>query len=207
MRPTPAAVIPESDATTSAGQKLVNFLVRRRVRISVIVFLILILEDVLIGIRPHDVFSIGDAYSMIGLGLFLAGLALRSWAAGTLRKNNELTTNGPYDIIRNPLYVGSLMMMLGICVLIDDPENIWLVLGPVAAMYALGVRREERHLSARFGEQWQAYARSTPRFIPRRWPKDGFRSGSWNQWLNNREYRAVCAGLLGLLALALWQRF
>ena len=42
--------------------------------------------------------------------LFCAGLLLRAWASGHLRKEKELTISGPYQYTRNPLYLGSLVI-------------------------------------------------------------------------------------------------
>lgn len=196
---------PLSGEQPTAWQALLQLLVRWRVRISVIVFLLLISEDVVTGIKPHDLMNYHDFKSVLGLSLVLGGLALRSWAAGTLHKWAQLTTVGPYKIIRHPLYVGSFMVMVGFCELIDDPENIFFVLGPFMLLYFLKIRNEERHLSQRFGEQWTAYANATPRFFPRQLPRDILPNWDLTQWLGNREYRAFGAALLGLVAIETWQ--
>jgi protein-S-isoprenylcysteine O-methyltransferase Ste14 len=197
---------PLSNEQPTAWQAVLQLLVRWRVRISVVVFLLLISEDVLSGVRPHDLMNYQDFKSVLGLTLVLAGLVLRSWAAGTLHKWEQLTTVGPYKIIRHPLYVGSFMIMLGFCELIDDPENIFFILGPFLLLYLLKIRSEESKLSQRFGEQWTAYANSTPRFFPRRLPSNILPNWNLHQWLGNREYRAFGAVLLGLVAIQTWQR-
>lgn len=193
-------------AVKPAGWRgLVQLLVKWRVRISVFVFLLLILEDMVDGIRPHDLMNLHDVKSVLGLTLVFAGLALRSWAAGTLHKWKQLTTDGLYGMIRHPLYVGSFLVMLGFCELIDDPENIYFVLGPFLVLYLLKIRSEERKLSQRFGHEWIAYANSTPRFFPRRLPRNVLPNWSLSQWLRNHEYRAAIASLLGLVAIEAWQ--
>src|SRR5262245_7484852 len=49
------------------------------------------------------------------IGLMIAGLgeALRIWAAGHLVKNKELSRGGPYAHVRNPLYLGTLLIVAG----------------------------------------------------------------------------------------------
>jgi protein-S-isoprenylcysteine O-methyltransferase Ste14 len=185
-------------------QKIAAWLVERRVRISAIVFVALIVEYLLDGIKPHGIFAYRDPVAVTGCLLIFAGLGIRSWSAGILRKNRELTTTGPYAVIRNPLYCGSFLIMCGFCTLLDDPENIFVVLGPVAGLYFLQVLREERNLANLFGAQWDQYARSVPRFIPRSLPTG---SSGWdsNQWLGSREYNALGAALLGMLAVELWR--
>jgi protein-S-isoprenylcysteine O-methyltransferase Ste14 len=198
---------PLQDCADSRWQRFVDFLVRRRVRITIVVFALLIAEDVLVGVEPHDLTNFRDMKTVVGCLLVFGGLLLRSWAAGILQKDSQLSTSGPYGIIRNPLYVGSFLMMIGFCTLIDDRENIWFVLGPLLFLYVLRVMREERSLSELFGDQWRGYVRAVPRFIPRRIPSISFADWNLDQWLHNREYRAVGAVFLGMLALQTWRLF
>ena len=99
------------------------------------------------------------------------------------------------------------MMMIGFTVLIDDPENIWFVLGPILLLYALKVVNEEKTLAARYRNAWQQYARSTPRFIPRTLPRNLFRDWSVAQWKRNGEYNSLAGTLSGLMALKVWILF
>jgi len=46
----------------------------------------------------------------------LVGLALRAWAAGYLHKQEVLTVTGPYAYTRNPLYLGSAVLALGVAI-------------------------------------------------------------------------------------------
>ena len=112
-------------------QGFTAFLIRRRILISGILFGLMIARDVAYGPKPHDLFNVRDPLSVLGVLLVFGGLALRSWSAGILHKNAELTTSGPYGLIRNPLYVGSFMMMCGFCTLIGNPVNFLFILGPV----------------------------------------------------------------------------
>ena len=50
----------------------------------------------------------------LGLPLALLGEALRLWASGHIEKTKALATGGPYAHTRNPLYVGSLLMAIGV---------------------------------------------------------------------------------------------
>ena len=203
-QPTPPNT-PNPPTTDARWRRLVDWFVLRRVPITGAIFLVLIVEDLFEGVRPHDLADVHDAKAMFGLGSLFAGLGLRSWAAGVLHKLTQLTESGPYAMIRHPLYVGSFLMALGFCMLIDDTENIWFVLGPISLLYLFGVVHEERNLSGRFGERWHKYVRSTPPFVPRWLPKNGFADWKYNQWVKNREYRAAGAALLGLIALKAWR--
>jgi protein-S-isoprenylcysteine O-methyltransferase Ste14 len=185
-------------------QKFIKFLLHRRVRITAIVFVALLVEDMWERVDPHNLANLGDYKVLLGLGLVFSGLALRTWAAGTLHKRTQLATTGPYQLFRHPLYIGSFLMMLGFCFLVDDRENIWFVLGPILFLYVLRALHEEKIIAAVFPDQWPAYAQKVPRFIPRRLPTEMFTDWNFSQWINNREYQAVSAVLLGLVAVQVW---
>lgn len=181
-----------------------RFLIRRRILLTGVLFALIIVGDILFGPKPHDVTNYRDPLTVIGVGMVVAGLAMRSWAAGILRKDTELATTGPYGLIRNPLYVGSFLMMFGFCALIGDSVNLFIVLGPVLLIYIVKVRQEEMLLAAVFPQQWPTYSRTTPRFVPRlAWPK---LSSDWRitQWLNAREYEAVLATMAAMVAIKVW---
>jgi protein-S-isoprenylcysteine O-methyltransferase Ste14 len=174
------------------------------VRITVFICGALLVQDVLERVAPHNLANLSDYRVLLGLGLVFSGLGLRSWAAGTLRKRRQLATIGPYGVVRHPLYIGSLLMMLGFCALVNDAGNIWFVLGPILLLYILRAVHEEKKISAMFPTQWPAYAQRVPRFIPRRMPTEMFTDWSLSQWIVNREYQAVSAVLLGLVAVQVW---
>jgi protein-S-isoprenylcysteine O-methyltransferase Ste14 len=186
---------------------LVEFLVRRRILLSAILFVLIVAKNLLQGLKPHDLANLADPYVATGLGLVAAGLGLRSWAAGILRKNAKLTTTGPYALIRNPLYVGSFLMMFGFCALLNNPWDLWFILGPILLLYVVKVRQEERLLARLFPDAWSGYARSTPRFCP--WPARVDVRADWrlSQWMRSREYQALFASVAALLALEMWQAF
>src|SRR5258705_13759457 len=60
---------------------------------------------------------------LVGASVSLLGLSIRAWAAGHIRKNQELATSGPYAYTRNPLYLGSFLLGLGFTI----ASGRWLV--------------------------------------------------------------------------------
>jgi protein-S-isoprenylcysteine O-methyltransferase Ste14 len=184
---------------------LFKFLVRRRIPLSAILFVGLVAKDVAYGFKPHDWVNIRDPYGVCGVLLVMAGLALRSWAAGILHKNSRLTTVGPYSLIRNPLYAGSFLMMLGFCLLLDNLWDISLIVLPVVVLYFVKVRQEEKLLASLFPGEWPAYYASTPRFIPRLARTDVRADWRLSQWMRSREYQALGATIVALVALKVWQ--
>ena len=195
-----------SAATSTGPRPWCARLAKRRVHITFIVAATLVVGSLVAGVRPHDLTNVYDVQSWAGGLLVIAGLAIRSWAAGTLHKHAEVTTVGPYALVRHPLYVGSMLMIVGFCILIGQGGVVWLIAGTFSMLFFAAVNQEERTLAEKFGPAWTNYAAATPRFIPRRLT---IRNGSWSlqQWRRNREYQAVAATALGLLGLQLWQQF
>lgn len=186
---------------------LLQLATRRRIAISFVLFTSLIVADLLLWqTRPCDLFNLFDPSTVLGELLIASGILLRTWAAGTIRKSKSLTMSGPYELVRNPLYVGSFLLMFGFAVLLRDWIAMWVFLGPILAMYLNKVRQEEIYLARNFPEVWPAYAEQTPRYFPHfdRLPSLG--GFSWQQWTSNHEYHVIGASLLGLTAIWGWHR-
>jgi protein-S-isoprenylcysteine O-methyltransferase Ste14 len=111
------------------------------------------------------------AGSLIGV----AGLALTAWAIFTLRRARTtvlphhgasvLVASGPFRFRRNPIYLGEVMIILGLAEL---TKSLWLViLAPIFALLItwLAILPEERHLEAKFGDDYRAYKARTRRWI------------------------------------------
>jgi len=195
-----------STSSTSPAQRFAELLVRRRVPISVVLFAGLVLIDLLVlHSRPRDVLNGADPLAVLGVSLVAAGLAVRTWAAGTLRKQRELARTGPYAWIRHPLYFGSFLMMVGFGTLIHDPITLWVVAGPVAWMYWQSISSEERQIARLFPADWPRYAAAVPRFLPVRPVRPTFADWSLAQWLRNSEYRAWLGSAIALAGIKLWQ--
>ena len=92
-------------------------------------------------------------------------------------------------------------MVVGICLLIGNPENIWICAAVLAILYVPKVRSEEHFLAAKFPAQWPHYAASTPRFLPRLTVRPSLSGWRLSQWMQSREYNAVVATLAAIVAL------
>jgi protein-S-isoprenylcysteine O-methyltransferase Ste14 len=154
--------------------------------------------------NPLDV---AQPWTACALSLILVGLVIRGWSAGTLNKSRELTQHGPYAVVRNPLYLGSFLMMLGFCILCRDALTLAFVAGPMAVLYWNQIHFEERRLAGMFPEQWQSYVRRVPRLIPQLSARGVIGGWEWAQWKRNREYQAVLASTLGLFGIYAWHWF
>jgi protein-S-isoprenylcysteine O-methyltransferase Ste14 len=183
---------------------LAGFIAARRVTLSIVLFGLMIALELSRGAIPRSPFARDDLAGPLGGILVLCGLALRSWAAGILRKGSEITSSGPYRLVRNPLYAGSFLMMIGFALLIASPLSVAITSVPIVLIYIITIRSEERRLAASFPQQWEEYARSTPRLIPRWGRVDLTAHWKIGQWLRHREYQAVIVTIVALAAMELW---
>ena len=138
-----------------------------------------------------------------GVPVSIAGLLLRAWAAGHLEKNQNLATSGPYSYIRNPLYLGTLIVAAGLVIAARRWELAVLFGAAFALIYFPVIDLEEQHLRKLFPE-FRRYSENVPLLIPRgrRMRSPGrFR---WSVYRRNEEYNAA-AGYLAGLSWLLWR--
>jgi len=142
-------------------------------------------------------FSRPDARSLaFGLPVSALGLGLRAWATGHVEKNIKLAESGPYAYVRNPLYLGTLLVAAGFAI----ASRQW-ALGALFAVvflfiYLPAIELEEQHLRKLFPE-FTAYAARVPALWPAlaRVRKPGhFR---WELYVRNREYQAGIGFVVG----------
>jgi len=111
----------------------------------------------------------------LGLFLTIAGLALDISAMVTMTKQQtnilpnrsaeQLVVTGPFRFTRNPIYVGNTALLIGLGLWFS---NSWLILTTIPVVFAvdrLAIRREEAHLSSRFGSTFAAYSAKVPRWL------------------------------------------
>ena len=193
--------------TTPLG-RLGQILSKRRIPLTITLALLLFGINIFVrGLMPRDLLSPQDIPAMSGLALVLFGLAIRSWAAGTLHKIQALTTTGPYQHMRNPLYFGSFLMMLGYCAILWDPLTLAVLMIPMVCVYYVAVRREEQLMAVIFPDAWPSYAAKTPRFIPYRPALPSLAGWSLSQWRKNREYQALLGCGLFFAFLVTWRHW
>jgi len=149
---------------------------------------------------------------VVGLLIVVAGEAVRVWAAGHLYKNERVITSGPYAYVKNPLYLGTFLIMVGFCVMASS--YLFLVVGLVVfvAYYApFKQRRESGRLHERFGESWARYDREVPAYLPRFTPYPHRERQPWSReaFVRNDEHGTVLAVIVGAAALAgrLWSLY
>lgn len=118
-----------------------------------------------------------------GVGLAMLAGAFAAWAALHLGRywdpsisalrDHRVVDDGPYGVVRHPIYLGLLAFFVGTTLAVVDPV-VAFVSGGAAAVALLRARAEERFLIERLGDEYRAYRRSVPMLAP--WPRPGQRA-------------------------------
>jgi protein-S-isoprenylcysteine O-methyltransferase Ste14 len=109
-----------------------------------------------------------EVLDTLGLLLIIACAMGRVYASAFLGgfKNNALITYGPYSVVRNPLYVFSLLGVLGISIVSMHLLVVAFAFPAFVVLYYFLIRREEKYLLERFGDAYADYMKKVPRLIP-----------------------------------------
>ncbi|OGD30559.1 MAG: hypothetical protein A2Y56_04490, partial [Candidatus Aminicenantes bacterium RBG_13_63_10] len=141
---------------------------------------------------------------LIGTLISLAGLAVRAWAAGHLRKDKSLAVSGPYRYTRNPLYLGNLILGISLSV---GGHSYWVAgifILYFLIFYPAIIHVERERMKKLFPGEYDEYRRFVPLFFPFRKPL-GRGPGapfSWELYGRNREHRALIGTAVFWLVMA-----
>lgn len=146
--------------------------------------------------------SLDVLLDVLGVAVTAAGLALRAWAVGHAGPHTRsyklraprLVTSGPYAHVRNPIYLGNLIIALGVVIMAESWIALAILLVGFSVQYGAIVSLEEEFLTRAFGQRYEEYCRQVPRWLPRltsaRSEAGGF---SWRAI--RKEHQAVLSGL------------
>lgn len=109
------------------------------------------------------------AFEVSGFVLLATATLLRLWCTTYIAglKNNVLMQEGPYSMVRNPLYVSSFIGGIGFGLSVENPILTAVIAMAFLIYYPWVVRHEEERLAGLFGEAYLAYCRKVPRWFPR----------------------------------------
>jgi protein-S-isoprenylcysteine O-methyltransferase Ste14 len=121
-------------------------------------------------------FSPTPALDWTGVALTFVGSILAIWARLILGQNwsaevslkagHELVRSGPYAYIRHPIYAGLLLAVIGTATILGEWRGL-AAIALFAIAHGLKARKEERFLSAEFGEEYRQYRERTGSLLPR----------------------------------------
>ena len=114
--------------------------------------------------------------TVLGAIAMLVGFAIRTWALVTLgqfftmpitiRDDHRLIRAGPYRWLRHPAYTGGMLIAIGLPLVLGTLIGFLVAVIACLVVYVYRIRIEERALTARFGDEYRSYARTTWRLIP-----------------------------------------
>ncbi len=146
-------------------------------------------------------------FLLLGAAIALLGILLRAIASGHVEKNRVLAMTGPYAYVRNPLYLGSIVIGVGFGVAARD---LWVFVAIIllfAVVYVPVIRSEETFLRGQFRE-YDDYARRVPGLLPHTLLFRQIMSGfSRELYFKHREYNSLlgaAAVLAALVVKILW---
>lgn len=129
------------------------------------------------GIRPETPKGWSTGLGIVASVAAAGGIALLSATWGTHRvklslwhQDNDaphsIVTVGPYRMIRHPFYTGFLLIMISAVLALPHWSTLAAFAYTLMALNVTAVREERRLIASEFGREYQAYARSTGRFLP-----------------------------------------
>jgi protein-S-isoprenylcysteine O-methyltransferase Ste14 len=154
----------------------------RTIRTILINLLLSILAIILVilGLRldPLWPFSLSPALALIFWPLLLLGSTLILWAAWTLAKHSGATGApadptrflvivGPYHWLRNPIYLGDILLLFGLACYLGSPTILLLALLSIPIIHLFVCYIEEPLTERRLGEPYRQYKHSVPRWLPK----------------------------------------
>ena len=115
---------------------------------------------------------------LLGVLSLLLGESIRFWAilyaGGATRTRNvgakSLVTAGPYGYLRNPLYLGNILIYVGVVFIAGGPwmwQMLVIAVGFFMWQYSQIITLEEETLADLFGKEYREYQQHVPRIIPR----------------------------------------
>ncbi|MHA3980089.1 methyltransferase family protein [Halovulum sp. GXIMD14794] len=143
---------------------------------DVVLFPLAVLGGIAEWLWPTRIAGFPNVWLIVaGVLLALAGAGLIGWAKRTLDAGaqpnlpgvptTELLTGGAFRVSRNPNYLGTVLIALGLGLALD---SLWLLGTALVSALVLDrwmIAPEERYLSARFGETYAGYRRQVRRWL------------------------------------------
>jgi protein-S-isoprenylcysteine O-methyltransferase Ste14 len=132
-----------------------------------------------------------SAFTLLGIAA-VGRIWVSAFMAG--RKNKELVTDGPYSVVRNPLYLFSLLGFIGAGLAFEQLTFALLFGLLFLATHMPTILQEEKYLREKFGEQFDEYAKAVPRLLPWSWRLRGPLEQTFNASVYSRS--AMDSGLI-----------
>lgn len=141
----------------------------------------------------------------ISIGFIFAGLVIRLWSNGYAIKSDKLTTSGPYTFVRHPLYIGTMLIAIGIVIMLRTSYVGIIFIILMALSYYRTIKKEEKMLQDKFKDEYINYKKEVPAVIPRILPytKGEKWSFSFKRLIQSKEYKLFFWIIIVVIAFCL----
>jgi len=129
----------------------------------------------LAGVQTIGYFVLTPTQVWLGWLLILLAITVDIWVFSVFRRHKTnirpdrpaecLVTSGPFSYSRNPVYVGNIAIIVGLSLINGSAWYLLLAALMFVLIRELAVKREEAHMSARFGDQWASYRTQVRRWF------------------------------------------
>lgn len=114
--------------------------------------------------------AVRNCFDIIGFLAIILGVLLRMSARGYKKFASQqgcaLVTEGPYQCVRNPMYLGTFLVAVGFMCSLYPAVFIMVFMVIFYLRFIVEIRKEEQWLLNTFRDQYEDYCRNVPRFIP-----------------------------------------
>ncbi|MBI5144916.1 MAG: isoprenylcysteine carboxylmethyltransferase family protein [Candidatus Omnitrophica bacterium] len=97
---------------------------------------------------------------------FLFRIAARGYKAEKSADGSLLIKDGPYGLMRNPMYFGTFLIGVGIVLVLFKWWVFLLFLLVFLLIYSAQINKEENKLSQQFGDEYLVYSKDVPKYFP-----------------------------------------
>lgn len=156
--------------------------------------------------------GIGVFIALLGAAVRLAVIGFAYIVRGGRNRKvyaEDLVTAGIYAHSRNPMYVGNILIAIGVGLIYGSVWMYFAVIPFFIFTYLAIVAAEENYLFGKFGPQYLEYCNDVPRFIPNlrglRETLSGFKY-DWKKVLR-KDYGTLSSTLAGVVALLMWKMY
>jgi protein-S-isoprenylcysteine O-methyltransferase Ste14 len=108
--------------------------------------------------------------AVVGFVLIILGALLRMSGRGYKRfasqQSSSLVTGGPYQLVRNPMYLGTFLIGVGFMFPLFPLWTIAIFSAVFYLRFVIQIRKEQQFLLKSFGSSYEEYCRKVPAFIP-----------------------------------------
>jgi len=120
--------------------------------------------------RKVDVYLSDGAAEVFGVAFILLGQMFRASARGYKSEHSQegriLIQEGPYALVRNPMYLGILLIGLGIVLVLFEWWAVFIFLLVFTIRYISLIFKEEKNLMILFPQAYPDYCKKVPRILP-----------------------------------------